>query len=103
MDVDAGVQGRHIERISKGRREWHHRDWSGIDAQQQVEHRGIADDHQLVDAIATDPGALVQLGEDRVDRPEDGIAELRLRLVALHAVTDPRDDVRAEGRLAVER
>ena len=68
-----------------------------------MEHRGVSNDHHLVDAVAVHTRALVQLGKDRVDRPPDGIAELRLRLIALHAVTDPGDDVRAKRRLAVQR
>ncbi len=68
-----------------------------------MQHRRVADDDGLVDALTLDAGGFVQLGEDRVHGALNGLAQLRLGLIALHAVADPGDDVGAERSLAVER
>ena len=102
MNLQPDFTGAQVERFAKGRCERHHRDRRRIDAEQQVQHRRVADDDHFVDAIAVDAGSFIEVGEDAVDGVEDRLPELGSRLFALHAVTDARDDVRAERRLAVE-
>ena len=102
VDVEPRLTGRDIERLLKGRRERHHRNRRGVDPEQKVEHRRVPDDHHLVNPVASNAGRLVQLREDRVHGALNRVAQFRFRLLALHPVADPRDDVGAERRLAVE-
>ena len=68
-----------------------------------MQHRRVADDDGFVDALTRSAGGFVELLQDRVHGALNGLAQLRLGLIALHAVADPGDDVGAERCLAVER
>ena len=66
MDVETDLAGGEVERIAEGGRERHHRNRGGIDAEQEVQHRRVADDDHLVDTVPADTGRLIELGEDAV-------------------------------------
>src|SRR5207248_9259068 len=94
VDIQADLPGGKVERFTECGRERHHRDRRRVDAEQQVQHRGVADDDGFIDALSFDTGRFVQLLQDRVHGALNDLAQLRLRLIPLHAVADAGYDVR---------
>ena len=103
VDVEADLPHRHCQRLHEGGYEGHHADRRRVDAEQQVEHRRVADDDGFVGPLGTDASLLIEVVEDPVHRPHDGGLQLRDGARSVHPVADPGDDVGAVGRLAVER
>ena len=103
VDAQPDLARLHAQLVHEGGRERRHRQRGRVDAQQQVQHRHVADDHRLVGLCGRDAGLAIELAEDGVHGRDDGLLELVDRLRPIHAVADSGDHVGAERRLAVER
>ena len=102
MNVEPHLSGRDAQGVHERGSEWHHRYWRGVDAEQKVQHRHVADHDRLIRARRSHARLGVELIEDSVDRRHDRVPELVDAVRAVHRVADARDDVGAERRLAVE-
>ena len=102
MDLQADLARRDAELVHERGRKRRHGQRSWVDAEQQVQHRDVADDDCLVCLLRRDASLAIKLAEDRVHRADHRVLQLLDRLRSVHAVADTRDDVRPERRLAVE-
>ena len=72
------ISGSHVDRFTDGERERCGAQWRGVDAQQQVMHDGVADEHDVVDVRPDVDGqevsveVVAEVLDEGVERAADG-------------------------------
>ena len=91
------------ERVARrGHDEGRHADRLGIDAEQQLRHRRVAGERDLVDLIGRDLTVLQHLAHEIGQRALRELLQLRQHGRIHHRRGDPPDHIRAVGLLPVE-
>ena len=111
QDVDAGVLvqaeldllGPEVERVGGGEREGGHAELGRVDAEDEVVHDRVADDHRLEDQLAGDAGLGGGLAGELVEGGADGLRHLPGAAGVQHGVADPAHQVLAEADLRVHQ
>ena len=110
-EVDAGVLvqaeldllGPEVEGVGGGEREGGHAELGRVDAEDEVVHDRVADDHRLEDQLAGDAGLGGGLAGEVVQGGADGARHLPGAAGVQHGVGDPAHQVLAEADLRVHQ
>ena len=111
QEVDAGVLvqaeldllGPEVERVGGGEREGRHAELGRVDAEDEVVHDRVADDHRLEDELARDAGLGRRLAGEVVEGGADGAGHLPRAAGVQHRVADPAHQILAEADLRVHQ
>jgi hypothetical protein len=107
-DVHTGIGQRDIEFVRRchdgaigGERERCLSERRRVDAEHDVVHDRVADEHDFEHAVARVAGALEQLADELVERGTHGLGQLAIAAGVHHHVRDPAHQVLAEPDLRV--
>ena len=103
VEAEVDLLGPEVERVGGGEGEGRLAELGRVDAEQEVVHDRVADDHRLEDQRAVDPGLGRRLPGEIVERGADGPRHLGGAARVQHRVGDAGHQVLAEADLRVHQ